>query len=98
MPFVSLKSVMGKVLKRCNVDPSDVASYGVFDSWETIAGDRLAAHTKPVRITRGILYIEVDDPLWHAQLKYLKTGIIEKIDTTIRQGAVKDIKFYLKGF
>jgi predicted nucleic acid-binding Zn ribbon protein len=49
-----------------------------------------------VRTTDRILYVEVDDPLWLAQLKYMKLDIIDKIDTSIREGLFKDIRFFLK--
>jgi len=98
MSFVSLKNVVGKVLKENNLITSDIDAYQVFNIWGEIVGERLAEHSKPVRISEHKLYVEVDDPLWLAQVKYMKIDIIEKIDRRIKKGTFKDLKFFLKGF
>ncbi len=95
MPFVSLKKALESVLLDCNLN-SDIDAYKVFHRWQEIVGEKTASHTKPARVNKGILYVEVDDPLWLSQLRYMKIDIIDKIDRTIRKGILRDLKFYLK--
>ena len=95
MSFVPLKKALENVLLDCNFT-GDIEAYRVFNRWEDIVGEKTAKHTKPVRVNRGILYVEVDDPLWLSQLRYMKIDIIDKIDRTIKKGILKDLKFYLK--
>jgi predicted nucleic acid-binding Zn ribbon protein len=97
MPFFALKKVVQRVLREYNFT-EDIDAYRVFSLWEDIVGEKMADHTKPVRINERILYVEVDDPLWLTQLKYMKVDILNKIDMRIKKGVFKDVRFYLKGF
>jgi predicted nucleic acid-binding Zn ribbon protein len=94
--FYSLQRVLKKVLKDCNLPPQNIDAYKVFHLWEEIAGDGLANHAKPVRIDDRILYVEVDDPVWLSQVRYMKLDIMEKIGVTIKKGIFKDVRFFLK--
>jgi predicted nucleic acid-binding Zn ribbon protein len=95
MALVSLKGALDKILKEYKLS-KDLEAYRVFTDWGSLVGDRLAGHAKPVRINDGILYIEVDDPLWLVQIKYMKGIILQKIDSGIKKGALKDLRFFLK--
>lgn len=95
MPFVSLKNALENVLTEYNF-AGDIDAYKVFYMWEDIVGDKTACHTKPIRINKSTLYVEVDDPLWLSQLRYMKMDILDKIERTIKKGVLKDLKFYLR--
>ena len=94
MAFTSLQKTLAKVLKGYRIN--DLESVKLFAMWDGIAGEKLASHCQPVRISRGILYVEVDDPLWLTQLKYMKIDIQAKIEEVLQKDSVKDIRFYLK--
>lgn len=94
MAFISLQKTLAKVLKGYRIN--DLESVRLFAMWDSIAGDKMASHCQPVRITRGVLYVEVDDPLWLTQLKYMKIDIQAKIEEVLQKDSVKDIRFYLK--
>jgi len=95
MPFTPLKRVLESVLKEHKLT-SDVEAYRVFTHWGQIAGPAVATHCRPVRINGNILYVEVDDPVWLAQLRYMKQDILSKIDEQIKPGIFKDLKLFLK--
>jgi predicted nucleic acid-binding Zn ribbon protein len=94
MAFASLAGALGKILRRHNI--KDLEEIKIFSAWSGIVGEKMASHARPVRTSDRILYVEVDDPLWLAQLKYMKLDIIEKIDASIKEGLFKDIRFFLK--
>jgi predicted nucleic acid-binding Zn ribbon protein len=94
MAFTSLQKTLTKVLKGYRIN--DLESIRLFAIWDRIAGEKMASHCQPVRIARGILYVEVDDPLWLTQLKYMKIDIQAKIEEVLQKDSVKDIRFYLK--
>lgn len=94
MAFVDLQSILDSVLKEHNC--GDVDTHKVFCQWKELAGPKVAAHATPVRMNKRILYIEVDDPVWLAQLKYMKADILGKIDRQIKAGIFSDLKFFLK--
>jgi predicted nucleic acid-binding Zn ribbon protein len=96
MAFTPLTKVLESVLGEKNLS-GDIEAYKVFECWEDIVGNRVGSHTRPVRITRDILYVEVNDNLWLAQLKYMKGDMLKKLEKSIKPGLFKDLKFFLKG-
>jgi len=94
MAFTDLKSILDTVLKEHNF--GDVHTHKVFCEWKELAGTKVAAHATPVRMNKRILYVEVDDPVWLAQLKYMKGDIMSKIDRQVKADLFADLKFFLK--
>jgi len=94
MAFTPIQKTLARVLKGLNI--KDLESIKIFALWDRIAGEKLAAHCQPVRIDRGILYVEVDDPIWLAQVKYMKADIHAKITEALQKEAIKDVRFYLR--
>ena len=95
MAFVPLKSTLGRILRDHNI--KDLEEIKIFSAWKNIAGERMAMRTRPTNISNRILYVEVDDPLWLSQLKYMKQDIIGKINLIIKKDLFKDVRFFLKG-
>ena len=95
MGFTTVRGVVEKILKKYRLN-GDLDAYRVFEAWGDLVGDRIANHARPVRIDGYFLLVEVDDPLWLTQLKYMKTDILDKIGVTIKKGVLKDLRFYLK--
>ena len=95
MTFTSVKNILESVLGEQDLS-GDIEAYKVFSKWNDIVGARVAAHTRPVRLTRNVLYVEVNDHLWLAQLKYMKSDIIKKLEGRTKPGLFKDLKFFLK--
>ena len=96
MPFTPLKRILEGVLRE-KAFRGDIEAFRVFGEWQQIVGQPLASHTRPARLTEKYLYIEVDDHLWLAQLKYMKADMLRKIDRAMKPGLFKDLKFFLKG-
>jgi predicted nucleic acid-binding Zn ribbon protein len=96
MAFSALKGILERVLREQQFR-GDIEAYKIFSQWEEIVGPKVAAHTRPNRIINKVLYVEVDDHLWLAQLKYMKTDMLRKIERAVKQGVFSDLKFFLKG-
>ncbi len=96
MAFTPVKRILESVLAEQDLS-GDIEAYKVFSQWTDIVGANVAAHTRPVRLARNVLYIEVNDHLWFAQLKYMKGDMLKKLDDRIKPGLFKDLKFFLKG-
>jgi predicted nucleic acid-binding Zn ribbon protein len=95
MAFSTVRGVVEKVLKKYRLN-GDLDAYRVFQLWNDLVGERIAGHARPVRIDGYALLVEVDDPLWLTQLKYMKQDILGKIAATIKPGALREMRFYLK--
>ena len=95
MPFTSLKQILESVLKEHKLT-ADIEAYRVFTVWAEIAGPMVANHSRPARLHGDTLYVEVDDPIWLSQLRYMKRDILSKIDRRTKPGTFKDLKLFLK--
>ncbi len=52
---------------------------GVFGRWDDAVGESVAAHVRPVRLDQGVLTVEVDDPAWATQVRFLTGTIIDRL-------------------
>lgn len=65
--------------------PSDAASHtasqmgGVFGRWIEAVGDAVAAHVTPLKLDGSTLIVEVDDPAWATQLRFLETALKQRL-------------------
>ena len=48
---------------------------GVFGRWEEAVGSMIAANVQPVRLEHGTLLVEVDEPAWATQVRFLADDI-----------------------
>ncbi|MFN8021195.1 MAG: DUF721 domain-containing protein [Acidimicrobiales bacterium] len=66
---------------------------GVFGRWREAVGDAVAAHVQPVKLEGDRLVVEVDDPAWATQLKFLEATLRERLQqvagATIRQFEIR---------
>ena len=51
----------------------------VFSGWNDAVGAQIAAHARPVKLDGTVLLVEVDEPGWATQLKYLQTELLERL-------------------
>lgn len=96
MPFTPLDKVLQSIMREKDF-VENIEAYRIFAAWDSIVGPRLAAHAKPVRVTGRVLHVEVDDHLWLAQLKYMKTDMLKRIERALKPGIFEDLKLLLKG-
>ena len=47
--------------------------------WEEAVGDALAAHVQPVKLDGSTLVVQVDDPAWATQLKFLEGTLKQRL-------------------
>lgn len=93
--FIPLKEILQNVLKAQGF-VEDLDSYKIFYLWDRIVGPTTAVHARPVNIDKKTLFVEVDDPIWLTQLRYMKLMIIKKMEREIKMDTLKDVRFFLK--
>ena len=69
----------GEVSPSTGSNASATALGGVFGRWEEAVGDALAAHVQPVKLDGTTLVVQVDDPAWATQLKFLETTLKQRL-------------------
>ena len=75
-----ISSALDSVVKSLR-GPSREAVGGLFGRWREAVGDQVAEHVKPVKLDQGVLVVEVDDPAWATQVKFLTSMIIERLQS-----------------
>jgi len=66
----------------------------VIDAWSKIVGDFIAAHSAPVALREGILYVRVLQPALHYELEQIsKTEILRKLKQRFSGKTIRDVRF-----
>jgi predicted nucleic acid-binding Zn ribbon protein len=66
----------------------------VIEAWALIVGDFIAAHSAPVSLREGILYVRVLQPALHYQFEQIsKADILRKLKQRFGPKIIRDIRF-----
>jgi predicted nucleic acid-binding Zn ribbon protein len=65
--------------RRDDVEPAPSVIGGVFGRWREAVGDAIARHVQPLRLDGAHLVVEVDDPAWATQLRFLEGNLRERL-------------------
>ena len=65
-----------------------------FRSWESIAGEDAAAHSRILDIQKGTLLVEVDHPAWIQMIQMRYKEILNKVQASFPELAI--LKIHLK--
>jgi hypothetical protein len=92
-----IKDILAEILGRPDIKKGmDSSKPLIF--WEKIVGERIASHTRPVKITKKVLFINTTSPVWAQQLSLMKMTLIQKINEYLGvENAIQDIRFSGKG-
>jgi predicted nucleic acid-binding Zn ribbon protein len=77
--------------------PSVTALEKIFGNWPGVVGPEVAQHSKPVRLDRDQLTVEVDDPAWASQLRWMSAQVLAALDREVGEGTVKGLKVRVSG-
>ena len=59
--------------------PSASSLGAVFDRWDEIVGEGVSAHVRPRSLRDGTLVVEVDQPVWVTQLRFLEADVLRRV-------------------
>jgi predicted nucleic acid-binding Zn ribbon protein len=58
------------------------ATVTVFSRWKDLVGEGVAAHVRPLKLDEGTLIVDVDDPAWATQMKFLESDLLSRLRET----------------
>jgi predicted nucleic acid-binding Zn ribbon protein len=68
----------------------------VINAWSSIVGEFIAAHSTPVALRDGVLYVRVLQPSLHYELERVaKTQVLRKLKLRFGSKTIRDIRFRL---
>jgi len=66
----------------------------VIDAWSKIVGEFIAAHSTPVALREGVLYVRVLQPALHYELEQVsKIEILRKLKKRFGSKTIGDVRF-----
>lgn len=66
----------------------------VIEAWGKIVGDFIAAHSAPVALREGVLYVRVLQPALHYELEQIsKPEILRKLKQRFGGRVIRDVRF-----
>lgn len=92
---VHVKNVMMEMLDDCNIQKPIFVEV-VKQNWDTIVNPLIAAHSRPERIYKNILYIAVDHTTYANEIIIMKDIIMKNISKVIIHLEIQDIRVEIK--
>lgn len=66
----------------------------VADAWSKIVGEFIGAHSSPVALREGVLYVRVLQPALHYELEQISKGdILRKLKQRFGAKIIRDVRF-----
>ncbi len=69
--------------------------HSIFPSWKELVRKELSENAQPLKIERGVLWLEVTNSSWLQQFQYEKMELLETLNRFLRLSSLKDIKMIL---
>jgi len=71
----------------------DLVDHRILDVWNKAVGLQISAHTNPFKFKNGTLFVNVSDPAWMQQLRFMKQEIMDKVNLEWKKEEIKNIYF-----
>src|SRR5580692_2274646 len=83
------KLIRGLTLPGDHITSEEIACA----AWPAAVGKKIAAHTRPARMVRTRLIVEVEDHTWQRQLFALTSHILRNLAKSLGPGMIEDVEF-----
>ena len=94
-PAVPLSRSLEQVTKQLGVSsPASIAA--VLSKWEKVAGDNVLEHSTVLAYTDRKLVLELRDPNWATQIRWLKNKLLGRLNEGESEPLVTDIVIRMK--
>jgi predicted nucleic acid-binding Zn ribbon protein len=69
----------------------------IFPRWQSLVDPDTAAHSRPLKVVKDVLVLEVDNSAWMQQLRFQKLHLLELLNSQLGIARFSDIRFTLRG-
>ena len=77
---VPLRDTLDELVRSMRGGASSARSMGsLFSRWTDAVGQVVADHARPVKLDGERLLVEVDEPGWATQLRFLEADVLERL-------------------
>lgn len=92
----SVGSSLGDVTKRLGL-ASPGTLHQIFSQWAELVGEPLASHVQPTSMRDGVLRLRADESAWAAQVGYLGTELVARINDRLGTVVVVELAVSVRG-
>lgn len=91
--FQAPSDVLPKIMQRLGLRER-LHEAEVMEAWHQIVGEFIAAHSAPVALREGILFVRVLQPALHYELEQVsKIDILRKLKQRFGARTIRDVRF-----
>ena len=59
--------------------------------WESVVGGQIAKHARAIKVQDGVLWVEVDHPVWRTELHHRKRQILDRMNQSVPSAPIQDL-------
>jgi len=90
--FTPIGRVLADILDQCRSE-SGGGIHHLARAWEKAVGPPISDNAKPFAVKGSLLLVHVSSSAWLHQLRFLKSDLLEKLNHTLDDQRIEDIKF-----
>jgi len=87
---------LGSIIARASLPATAAGKRRELDliriHWEHLAGERLALHSEPTKLARGILTISAEGPAWAAEVATATRDLMGRLEESVGGGKIRKIR------
>jgi predicted nucleic acid-binding Zn ribbon protein len=84
------------VTKRLGLAKPNVLT-AVFAHWNAVVGSPLCEHVTPIGLRGSVLTVEVDEPAWATQLRFLHDDVVTRVNEATGHQSVTELVVRVRG-
>jgi predicted nucleic acid-binding Zn ribbon protein len=92
--FTSIKDIISSLLSDPSL-PFNPADAKIWEVWDEAVGPNIAGHARPSWTRKGLLRVEVSDPIWLQELEFISDDIRERLNERLGGKRIKRLEFRL---
>ena len=69
--------------------------HAIFLHWANVVDESVSSHCQPLKIVKGVLWIEVENSVWLQQLQFQKVSVLKSINNFYGEKKIRDVRFVL---
>ena len=90
--FTPIGQVLDSILDQCRSETAG-GILNLVHVWEKAVGPPISDNAKPFAVKGSLLLVHVSSSAWLHQLRFLKIELLEKLNHSLKNERIEDIKF-----
>ena len=87
MGFDGISDIFRRVRQKFPALSQRIEEAQALARWPSAVGPQIAKHTRPIQVLDGVLWVEVDHPVWKSELHHRKRQILEQLNRKLEEPA-----------